>query len=481
VKVSVSMMVVVVVSILAFAYVIYDEEAKHTKKELLTAGMFVSHVLATQAAEPVLHHDRRALQRLTDPFETSSSNPGLRGFVVYVLVFHRSGELLARVGNPPYLELPEGLLQAPGDSAGYTVRQIDSRLFEISAPIVHEESVVGRLQLGISEQQRFELLDAVKRKMLFVLASLSLTGVLVGAYLVRRLLRPLPLLAQSARKIGDQLWGETVPVSGSDEIGELARTFNEMSLKLKHAFEASQQATNRLVQADKFAALGRLSTTLAHELRNPLTSIKMIMEAATEEDRQLDCSREDFDVMLHEVQRMESTLNEVLSLAEPQKLELRKQDINQIIGQVFALTRHRIEIAGIRTSLDLDEDVPPFALDGKRMEQVLLNLIVNAVEAMPRGGKLAIRTQWCPSPACTRISIQDDGMGIPADIRGRVFDPFFTSKENGTGVGLSVAYTLVREQGGEIELESLEGAGTTFCITFPVHEEATDAPSIDRR
>jgi signal transduction histidine kinase len=464
------MAAVAVVSILVFAYVIYDEEARHTKSELLTTGMFISRVLATQAADPVLLQDRPALQRLTDAFETGSLSPDLGGFVDYVLIFHRSGELLIQEGQPPYAVQPGGSLQTAGGSARGAVRQMSARLFEIRAPIIHQKDVVGELRLGISEHQRFELLDAVQRKTLFALAGLSLGAVLVGVYLARRFLRPLPLLAQSARKIGDQVWGETVPVSGSDEIGELARTFNDMSLKLKRSFEESQQATDRLIQADKFAALGRLSTTLAHELKNPLTSVKMIMEAATEKDRQLDCSREDFDVMLHEVQRMEGTLNEVLSLAGPQRMELREQDINQVIRDVFALTRHRLEIAGVRASLDLDAAVPLFTLDGKRMEQVLLNLIVNAVEAMPRGGKLVIRTNWSPSPPRVHIGIQDDGMGIPAAIRGRVFDPFFTTKENGTGVGLSVVYTLVREQGGEIALESREGAGTIFGITFPVQD-----------
>jgi signal transduction histidine kinase len=464
------MAAVAVVSILVFAYVIYDEEAKHTKRELLTTGMFLSRVVATQAADPVLHQDHLALRSLTDAFETGPLRPELRGLVDYVLIFHRSGELLTEAGHPPYPVQPGEGLQAPGGSETYAVRQLGSRLFEIRAPIIHQKEVVGELRLGISEQQRFELLDAVQRKTLFALASLSMGAVLVGVYFARRLLRPLPLLAQSARKIGDQLWGETVPVSAPDEIGELARTFNEMSLKLKCAFEESRLATDRLVQADKFAALGRLSTTLAHELKNPLTSIKMIMEAATERDRQLDCSREDFDVMLHEVQRMEGTLNEVLALAGPQRMELREHDINQVIRDVFALTRHRLEIAGIRAHLDLDDAVPSFTLDGKRMEQVLLNLIVNAVEAMPRGGKLVIRTRWSSSPPSVRIGIQDNGMGIPAAIRGRVFDPFFTTKADGTGVGLSVVYTLVREQRGEIELESREGAGTTFGITFPVQD-----------
>jgi signal transduction histidine kinase len=475
------MAAVAVVSILVFAYVIYDEEAKHTKTELVTTGMFVARILAAQAAEPVLRDDRPALARLTDAFETGSSSSDLNSFVDYVLIFHRSGELLIQNGHPPYAVQPGGSLQTAGDSAKDAVRQLNSRLFEVREPIIHEKDAVGELRLGISEHQRFELLDAVQRKTLVALAGLSLGAVMVGVYLARRFLRPLPLLTQSARKIGDQLWGETVPVSGSDEIGELARTFNDMSMRLKRAFEESQQATERLVQADKFAALGSLSTTLAHELKNPLTSVKMIMEAAIDKDRQVDCTREDFDVMLHEVQRMEGALNQVLALAGPQRLELREQDINQVIRDVFALTRHRLEIGGVRASLELDETVPPFTLDAKRMEQVLLNLIVNAVEAMPRGGKLVIRTGWTPSPPRVHIAIQDNGMGIPAAIRGRVFDPFFTSKENGTGIGLSVVYTLVREQGGEIDLESQEGAGTIFRITFPVQEEGADAPDLDRR
>jgi signal transduction histidine kinase len=268
-------------------------------------------------------------------------------------------------------------------------------------------------------------------------------------------------------------------VTGSDEIAQLASTFNEMSANLRRAFAESRQASQRLIQADKFAALGALSATLAHELKNPLSAIKMIMEAAIDQD-QVDCSRQDLDIMLHEVRRMERTVNETLGLAGPREVDLGLHDLNQVIRGILALTRYRLEIAGIQTTLALDEKVPVFFFDAKYMEQVLLNLIFNAVEAMPHGGELEIRTAWDTAAGQIRIEIRDEGSGIPEDTRSRVFDPFFTTKEHGTGVGLSIVYTIVREHGGEVELESAEGVGTTFVITLPVKGESRHAAYPDR-
>jgi signal transduction histidine kinase len=244
-----------------------------------------------------------------------------------------------------------------------------------------------------------------------------------------------------------------------------------MSANLRRAFAESRQASVRLIQADKFAALGTLSATLAHELKNPLTAIEMIMEAAIDQ-QQVDCTREDLDVMLHEVRRMESTVNEILDLAGPREVDLGLHDLNQVIRNLLTLMRHRLEIAGIQMTLALDENVPIFFFDAKHMEQVLLNLIVNAVEAMSHGGELEIRTAWDTAAGQIRIQIRDEGLGIPEDIRSRIFDPFFTTKEHGTGIGLSIVYTMVREHGGEVELESAEGGGTTFVITLPVEGES---------
>jgi signal transduction histidine kinase len=480
IKSSAAVVLLVAVSIVIFAFQIMKEEAQHTEAELLKTGTFLADTLARQSVLPLLQQDGAALQNLVDAFDADTERVDIGSFVTYALILDRNGTLLAGAGNQEAAGLiGDASSSTRGGGDGRAAHRLDPEHLEFHTSITHEGDAIGRVRLGITQRHRYELLDAVKARTLRTMGGLSLAAMLAGVLFSRRLVRPLKHLADSARKIGERQWGQKVRVTGSDEIAQLASTFNEMSANLRRAFEESRQASQRLIQADKFAALGTLSATLAHELKNPLTAIKMIMEAAVDQE-QVDCTRQDLDVMLHEVRRMESTVDETLGLAGPPEVDLGLHDLNQVIRDILALTRHRLEISGIRTTLALDENVPVFFFDAKHMEQVLLNLIVNAVEAMPHGGEFEIRTAWDTAAGQIRIEIRDEGSGIPEDIRSRIFDPFFTTKEQGTGVGLSIVYTMVREHGGEVELESAEGAGTTFVITLPVKGESRNAPHPDR-
>lgn len=479
-KSSVEGVLLVAVSIGVFAVLMLNEEAEHTEQELLKTGTFLADTLARQSALPLLRQDRAALQNLVDAFDAETERVDNEGFVTYAQILDRNGTLLAGAGNREAAGLiGEASSSTRGGGDGGAVYRIDPEHLELYTSIAHEGDAIGRVRLGITQRHRYALLDAVEARTLRNLGILLLAAMLTGVIFFRRFVRPLKLLAESARKIGERQWRETVPVNGSDEIAQLAITFNEMSTNLRRAFAETRKASRRLIQADKFAALGTLSATLAHELKNPLTAIKMIMEAAIDQ-QQVDCTRQDLDVMLHEVRRMESTVNEILGLAGPREVDLGLHDLNQVIRNLLALTRHRLEIAGIQTALALDETLPVFYFDAKHMQQVLLNLIVNAVEAMPHGGQLEIRTAWDTAAGQIRIQIRDEGLGIPEEIRGRIFDPFFTTKEQGTGVGLSIVYTMVREHGGEVELESAEGGGTTFEITLPIKGRSGHAPHPDR-
>jgi signal transduction histidine kinase len=471
-KSSVAVVLLVAVSIVVFAFQMLDEETQHTQQELLKTGTFLADTLARQSVPPLLQQDRAALQNLVDAFDAETERAGIGGFVSYALILDRNGTLLAGAGNREAAGLiGDASSSTRGAGDGGVIHKIDPDHLEIHSSIAHEGDAIGRVRLGVTQRQRYELLDAVRGRMLRTMGALLLAAMVTGVLFSRRFVRPLKLLAESARKIGERQWRQTVPVTGSDEIAQLASTFNEMSANLRRAFAESRQANLRLIQADKFAALGALSATLAHELKNPLTAIEMIMEAAIDQ-QQVDCTREDLDVMLHEVRRMESTVNEILDLAGPREVDLGLHDLNQVIRNLLTLMRHRLEIVGIQMTLALDENVPVFFFDAKHMEQVLLNLIVNAVEAMSHGGELEIRTAWDTAAGQIRIQIRDEGLGIPEDIRSRIFDPFFTTKEHGTGIGLSIVYTMVREHGGEVELESAEGGGTTFVITLPVKGES---------
>lgn len=478
-KVSLSIVMLMALSVLLLSYLILAEEKEHTERELLKIGVFITETLARQASLPVLYKDGTSLQNLIGVFTTNSPIPTVENFVAYALIYDREENLLARSGKPEEIEQIGRLPENPGNLETHFIRRVDREHFEISAPITYQGNRIGLIRVGITEKYRNELLNTVEKKTLLATGILIAIGILTSLFMARKFIRPILILADFARRIGDRRWGETVKIKTSDEIGGLARTFNEMSRKLKTAFDEIQKTQNQLIQSEKFSALGKLSANLAHELKNPLTSIKLIMETATETENQVDCTPQDLEIMLQEVARMENTVNDILSFAGPQTFNRRENNIHDVIRGVIAQIRYRLEISDMRPTLVLDEDMPPFPFDAKRMAQVLMNLILNAVQAMPEGGELDIRTEWDPAPREAVIRISDTGPGIPESQRNQIFDPFFTTKEHGTGLGLSIVYTVVRSHEGHIEVENSNRPGTTFRITLPA-EEILHAADPDR-
>jgi signal transduction histidine kinase len=473
VKLSVSIMLLLGVSVFGFATVLLNEEQHHTEIELMRVGRLVTQTLAAHAAEAAMRQDRDALQSMVAAFGKRSPDISTEHFISYVAIFAPDGTTLASLGTPHLFTRDHSTTQ------GASIERIDSDHMEVAAPIVYAGATVALLRVGMSQYYRDRLLGVVTTKARWTILSLLLAGAICSVLLARSFTQPLLALAACARSIGEGRWGSTVAINSADEIGDLAANFNEMSQRLAGAFCEVQRAQDRLVQAEKFSALGKLSSTLAHELKNPLTSLKMIVEAAMTDKDGFNCTREDGDVMLSEARRMERAVNDILAVAGERRLHRRPADFNELIRHAIGAVRYRLEVTNIRLDSSLDETIPLFFCDTDQMEQVFLNLILNAVEAMPRGGELGIETTWNAAAAEVRIEIRDTGAGVPEAARSQIFDPFFTTKEKGTGLGLSIAYSVIQKHGGHISLVSRDGSGATFVITLPT-EDTHDVPHLGR-
>jgi PAS domain S-box-containing protein len=232
----------------------------------------------------------------------------------------------------------------------------------------------------------------------------------------------------------------------------------------------------QLLHAEKMAAMGRLVSGVAHELNNPLTAVfghaQLLLLGAIDE-----VTRQRAEVIVAEAERAAKIVRNLLSFARPQKPERRVLAIEPLIEETLALRAYELNVCNIRVVKELAPDLPPVLADRHQLQQVLLNLLINAEQAIShRGGRGEIRLRSVTDPERTRVrvAIEDDGPGIPADVMGKIFDPFFTTKEvgQGTGLGLSICYTILEEHGGRIRADNRPQGGAWFEMELPAHAEA---------
>jgi two-component system NtrC family sensor kinase len=284
----------------------------------------------------------------------------------------------------------------------------------------------------------------------------------------RRLTRPLGELTAMAHKLGEGRLAERIHFRTRDEIGELAGTFNQMAASLQSYQDTLEQkveertrelkhSQRQLLQATKLASVGELAGGVAHQINNPAGIILMRAGRLAQEIGQRHLSgeaQEDVQVIQRQVEKIRSIVSALVKFARQLPTELRPTDLNGVV-------RRAVEVV-----LDLQE-LPQVAADGAQLEQVLINLVNNALDAMPTGGTLIFATR--SGPPGVSLAVADTGSGIPAEHLPRLFDPFFTTKEvgQGTGLGLAISYGIVQEHGGAIEVESEPGRGSRFTLCLP--------------
>jgi two-component system sensor histidine kinase AtoS len=248
---------------------------------------------------------------------------------------------------------------------------------------------------------------------------------------------------------------------------ELKAFSQQMEEKIQKTTADLKKTEAQLIRSEKLAALGQLAAGIAHEIRNPLTSINILIHSLTENFPTKDSRWEDLKVIEEEILRINEIVDQFLRFAKPAPPLLDKTDLIPIFEETLQLLRPQIEKGKIAVQKEF-EPLPLITVDREQIKQVILNLLMNAIQAMPGGGQLSMSGRFSRDGYWVELTVQDSGVGIPPEDLDKLFDPFFSTKEGGIGLGLSIAHRIIDQHHGKIEVESNPGKGTLFTISLPV-------------
>jgi two-component system NtrC family sensor kinase len=286
--------------------------------------------------------------------------------------------------------------------------------------------------------------------------------------------RPVRELARASETIARGDFCEMVPVRSSDEISALARTFNAMAASLRQRDEQLKERTRQqLTRSERLAAVGRLAAGVAHEINNPLTGVltfsHMLLRDAPAGSQQ----HEDIEAIIEATTRCRDIIRGLLNFSRQNEPQKRLSNLSDVLHDALNLTRNQALLHRVTLLEQLDPHLPALVIDPHQVQEVAVNIILNAIDAMPDGGALNIRSHAVEGGRWVEFEMADTGHGIPAEILDRIFDPFFTTKPpgKGTGLGLAISYGIITEHGGDISVSSEVGRGTTVTVRLPVERK----------
>jgi hypothetical protein len=263
---------------------------------------------------------------------------------------------------------------------------------------------------------------------------------------------------------------------------ERARLIGELETQVASLEKATQEIREnqeRLLRTERLSAVGEMAARVVHEIRNPLVAIGGFARSLLREVPPQDTKRESIQIIVDEVRRLETIVREVLDYSRPAVPRIGRVDLAQLATEALDLLRWEVDDAGVVGRVDAESGLAPAAADRNQMFQALVNVMRNAVHAMPHGGTLTLRVREVPGGI--ELAVEDTGIGIPADVRGRIFEPFFTTKATGSGLGLTIASQIIADHRGEIHVDSQVGSGTTVYLRLPAaQEESNDAENPGR-
>ncbi len=363
-----------------------------------------------------------------------------------------------------------------------------------------EQQILGVLDVSLSlAKTDANLAESSRAMVAYTVLAVVLISLATWVFVLRVVHEPIKALKTGTERLTHGDLGYQIEINSKDEIGELAHSFNEMSQQLSNARDEItawnrtledrvlektselKKAAERMLHVEKMATIGKMAAVVAHEINNPLSGIltysklvkRWIERGIFDDEPKRHEMAENLDLVATESRRCGDLVKNLLSFSRSNPINLEWIALNPIVERVVKLAAHKLEMGAIQIHVDTGTDLPVVRADAAQIEQVLLALTMNAIDAMPHGGNLWINTSVTDHSELL-LQVRDDGMGIPAEILPRLFEPFLTTKDTGKGVGLGLAisHNIVERHNGRIEVESQVGRGTTFNVFLPLSDES---------
>jgi len=365
----------------------------------------------------------------------------------------------------------EGIYNLPGQ--GEVLKMIKPIYNQEQCHICHghKARVIGLLDVNYSlVETRKRMVEGTKLFIVSTAAIIIFLSTAVSLVMLKFVRKPLNRIVMNMARVEEGDLSVRMNADGTDEIGRLITSFNSMVEKLDSAKrELEQYHFQQMERADRLASVGEMAAGIAHEIKNPLTGIAAAITIIKDDFPPADPRTEIVNEILEQIKRLDKTVNDLLFFGKPTPPEPTYTDLNAILKKTLMFASQHRGGKNITKQLHLQEDLPPVYVDPKQIQQVFLNLILNAVQAMQDNGVLTISSSETVRDGKTwiRVSIADTGPGIPEQILGKIFTPFFTTKAQGTGLGLAICHKLVSQHDGTISVTSEDGRGTVFTIDLP--------------
>ncbi len=352
------------------------------------------------------------------------------------------------------------------------LHQFDPAIFPLATEPVFVDGD-PRVVLWARTHIERELPGIKLRQVVNIGAAVSLLGFVIAMLISITQYRKIQKMSQ---ELGLVKSGDVLQIDeGKGTLGVIARSINAMVLTMRSDSSRREQLERELHQKEKMASLGKVIAGVAHEVKTPLAIIKTRIQMWQQAIREAKdgtsihnvCSNESLQLVVEEVDRLSTLVKHLLLFSKPQPGGIAPTDINDLLEQTISFSEARRRMQNIEIKYDLDPHLPHVPADRNALRQVFMNTVMNSAEAIPDKGKITVATHYDPVHKLCRVSISDDGVGVPDEMRESVFDPFVTTKKKGFGLGLSISYEIIAAHNGRIELHPNEDAGTTCIIELP--------------
>ena len=491
-----------------FGYMNLRVERRHSQDLVLQAADRITDLILRSTRYEMLHNDREALYNVIQELGTE---PGIRRIRIFnkegrITVSTEAGEIDRVVDKSAEAcygchaqAAPLTRLKRP-DRARIFTEKGGERILGVIRPIENAPACSSAAcHVHPKEQQVLGVVDAnlslatVDANMAqhqatlgwFVAGAIVLGSMMAVLFIWMVVYRPVAELIQGTHRVAGGDLDYRLPVRSDDELGDLAASFNKMTVQVAGAHAEIEEQVRRktaelervyhtLLANEKMVSIGKLAATVAHEINNPLFGILTYARLVARELRKREIPGqaelvEQLEIIERESKRCGDLVKNLLTFGRQAPSHRESSEVNTIVHRAAALVKHKLDLQGIELREKLEPNLPPVECDGNQIQQALLVLLVNASEAMAKGGSIEVRTEFDRRTEQVSLRVKDTGSGIPSEVLPHIFEPFFTTKEDQlrTGLGLAVAHSIVEQHAGEISVSSTPGKGSEFTIVLP--------------